>query len=111
MPLTIKEYESACRDALGQVHVLEHEFTDDTMADYDPATKTIRIDTMWGGSMPLLVHELMHHIYYHKLGNLGVMEEPTTEAWEARINKHIFHVAVKRKWWRRALKAKLAEAA
>lgn len=107
--LTVADYEKALRGALGQCTVTLHEFFDGTMGDYDPKTYAIRLDPHWGALIPTLIHELMHHVHYHKLAGMGEMEEPTTEAWEAAVSANIFKSPRKEAWWRKALHAKIKE--
>lgn len=106
----MKEYEAAARAALAEVTVELWEFPDDRMGEYDPDKRHIRIDGRWAGLFPLLFHELMHHAHYHKLAGLGVMEEPTAEAWEDALSRHVYASKARRRWWHRALAAKLSEA-
>jgi hypothetical protein len=78
-------------------------------AEYDPAGKTITLDTFQVAQLDGLVHELLHHCHYHRLASWGAGEEPVTEALEDTLVRYINRNKRRNRWWRNALRAKLAE--
>ena len=106
----MRDYEKAAKAALAVCTVELHEFAGgDCMGEYDPKRRHIRLDPTWGGLVPTLIHELVHHAFYERMASMGVMEEPAVDAVEAALTRHILQSPVRRKWWSNALKAKISE--
>jgi len=107
---THADYETGLRAGLASVRVRIREM-DTSGGEYDPATKSVLLDPFNASLLDGLIHELLHHVHYHRLAAWGVGEEPVTEALEDSIVRYINRSKTRRRWWRRAFAAKLAEGA
>lgn len=108
MPLTHSAYEKGLRAGLGSVTLRMREM-DGASGEYDPDTRTVSLDPFNGGLLETLVHELLHHVAYEKLASFGSMEESVVLSIEDELVRFINRSRTRRRWWRRALKAKLGE--
>ena len=102
------DYERALRAGLHGVTLKLREM-DDAGGEYDPKAKTVSLDPFNAGMLEGLVHELLHHVLYEKLASFGASEETVTLSLEDDLVRYINRSKVRRRWWRRALKAKLGE--
>lgn len=105
-----RDYEARLRAGLASMRVVVGEM-DGAGGEYDPNTKVAIWDPFNASGIDFLVHELFHHVLYQKLASWGAGEEPITEALELEVVKYINASKTRRRWWRRAFKAKLAEGA
>lgn len=104
------DYERRIRAGLANLRIVVREM-DDAGGEYHPKSRTAYWDPFNASGIDFLVHELLHHCMYHKLAGWGEGEEPITETLEAEIVRYINRSRERRRWWRRALKAKLGEGA
>jgi hypothetical protein len=106
---SLTDYETGLRAGLGSVRRVEIREMDNAGGEYDPNTRTIFLDPFNASLLDGLIHELLHHKIYHRLASWGAGEEPVTEALEDMVVRYINRSKSRRRWWRRAFKAKLAE--
>jgi hypothetical protein len=104
------KYDAMLRAGLGSVTVSIREMDADG-GEYNPDTRRVFLDPFNAALLDGLIHELLHHVIYQELASFGAAEEPVTEAIEDMMVRYINRGERRRKWWRRALAAKLHEGA
>ena len=104
------QYERALRAGLHDVSVELREMRG-AGGEYDPKRRRISLDAFNTALLDGLIHELLHHVHYHRLAAFGAGEEPVTLTLEDEIVRWINRSPQRQRWWRNALKAKLSEGA
>ena len=106
---SLSDYEAMLRAGLASVSVVVADMDGCYAGRYEPDKKLITLDSFHGGLLDTLLHELLHHCQYNKLSSFGAGEEIVVEALEDLLVRYVNRSQRRRRWWRRALSAKLAE--